>query len=78
MGYQTSETVTNSQVGWSPDRWFQDIGISRSTGWKMMKDGVLPFIHIGKRRIIPISPADYIAKRLRERDATRNHGTSGE
>jgi hypothetical protein len=45
---------------WTIKRWSQEIDLSIPTVWVMVKDGRVPSVKIGGRRLIRISPRDYM------------------
>ena len=45
---------------WTVKRWSQEMDLSIPTVWVMVKEGRLPSVKIGGRRLIRISPRDYM------------------
>lgn len=54
-----------TKCGWRPSEWAADVGISRTSVWRLMKDEKIASVAIGRTRIIITSPAEYLAS-LRE------------
>jgi predicted DNA-binding transcriptional regulator AlpA len=48
------------RVAWTVKRWSQESDLSVPTVWEMIKRGQLPSVKIGGRRLIRISPGDYM------------------
>lgn len=50
-----------TKVGWRPAEWAADVGISRTSVWRLMKDERIASVAIGRTRIIVTSPAEYLS-----------------
>jgi hypothetical protein len=69
-------TVQNSaKAGWPIDEWFPAVGISRSKTYQLMDGGVIPNVKIDRRRLIIISPADFLTS-YAERSAQIERGSA--
>ena len=47
--------------GWRAQEWASDVGISRTSVWRLMKDGKIESVMLGKSRIITTTPSEFIA-----------------
>jgi hypothetical protein len=69
-------TIHNShKAGWGINEWFLAVGFSRSQTYLLMDDGLIPNVKVGRRRLITISPADFLAS-YAERSAQIEPGSA--
>lgn len=48
--------------GWRVREWYPQVGISRAWTWRLIKDGKIKTVKLGKARIIVTPPSEFLAK----------------
>ena len=48
--------------GWRVREWYPQVGISRAWTWRLIKDGKIRTVKLGRARIIVTPPSEFLSK----------------
>ena len=60
LAWQYARQQQLSPVSYDIEPWRAAVGIGRSTVYRLMDEGRIDYVNIGRRRLITISPQDFI------------------
>lgn len=49
------------QAGWRVNEWCEQVGVGRTKAYELMEAGAVKYVHLGRRRLILISPSDFLS-----------------
>lgn len=50
------------KAGWRPSEWNEAVGISRTSVWRLMKEGKIDSVAIGRTRVIITPPSTFLER----------------